>query len=120
MRSRFTGFLLRAVLVFQLAAGMPLPMAHAAILLGHEASGRDEQHCPEHASLEPTSQTPTAAVKPHDCCRSVGCQCHCAYTPSICRETVVGVVPASAHLLPSDVARMAAVGPDPRFRPPII
>jgi hypothetical protein len=126
--------MLQAVLVFQLAVGMQLPMAHASVLLGHEAVSVDAEPCPEHASLEPASQAPTVGAvhaegssarhrespfKTHDCCRSVGCQCHCMYTPSICRVTVVGVVTASAHLLPSAVARVTAARLDQIFRPPI-
>ena len=96
-----TSYLMYAVLVFQLAVGMDWPVAHAATVPQQgQPGGMEMARCPEHASLgvgaggpdthngqvegsadHDPSHHPEPPAK-HHCCRSAGCQCHCAFTPA--------------------------------------
>jgi hypothetical protein len=127
--------MLQAVLVFQLAVGMELPAAHASVSPGHERGSAGAKRCPEHASPGKGSMASDARavlaagssvrvafhhespIKTHDCCRSVGCQCHCTYSSAL--ATVVGAVVAWPHLLPPADVRVTTPRPGTLFRPPI-
>jgi len=133
-----TSYLMYAVLVFQLAVGMDWPVAHAATVPQQgQPGGMEMARCPEHASLgvgaggpdthngqvegsadHDPSHHPEPPAK-HHCCRSAGCQCHCAFTPGVAGPTGLRIVVTLGYLLPAFDARVATALPEEFFRPPI-
>jgi hypothetical protein len=121
--------LLLAVLAFQLAIGMYVPIARAASLSAM-AQSSGAAACPEHAKVglaeraglpdadvaHPPSQQPPLK---HDCCRSAGCQCHCSYSPAIADFAEVRAPTSSSYPLATLRVRLAATRPGGLFRPPI-
>lgn len=129
MRRGAISLLLYAVLVFQLAFGLPaLPVHAASVSQQMTVRALDAAHCPLHSSTRSlsghTAPTTGAALHPqptlgtHDCCRS-GCHCHCAFTPGIAGLTGWRIRVASGYFLPTSDERVDTERPDFFFRPPI-
>jgi hypothetical protein len=135
---RPTSYLMYAVLVFQLAVGMNWPVAHAATVPQQgQTGGMEMAHCPEHASLGLGGEGPdthngqvegSADHDPshhqqlqakHDCCRSAGCQCHCAFTPCVTGPMGLRIFVSFGYLVPILDARVTTARHDEFFRPPI-
>jgi hypothetical protein len=134
MYRRGVSFALLAVLIFQLAVGMFLPIAHgasgSAILQSTQASA-DEQACPEHpgkgsmahpagnqSPVDPSGRHP-GPVPNHDCCHSFGCLFHCGHAPVAAELVAVRVVRTVNDVLPPASTGAVAIRPHELFRPPI-
>jgi hypothetical protein len=122
-------FVLYVVLMFQLAIGMHWPAA-LAVPLPTPASGVSAGHCPMHpAALAPEERavrTVRAArtgshdlLRKHECCRTPGCQCQCAFPAMSAEPTLLDHVPASAAVVPCEAAPAANWRSDESLRPPI-
>jgi hypothetical protein len=103
----FAKLILQAALAFPLATGMQLPAA-GSVPPGHEVGSEVAGRCHDHGG-----------PKTHDCCRSVGCQCHCTSTPTISGVTAVCSVVALAYLLPAADVRVMSTRANEFFKPPI-
>jgi hypothetical protein len=107
--------------------------AHAAATLPeHAMSGVDAGNCPAHRPNDltiekgggsgPLSSAPSSHDNPaqeHDCCRSLGCQCHSAQTPGALNLPPTRVALSASELLPAFDARPAVTRMNEFFRPPI-
>jgi len=97
-------------MMFQLVIGLQWQVAHAGVTPPEQqASLREAGHCPAH-------NNPAAK---HDCCRSLGCQCHCAQSPVVLDLPMTSAAPSSFLLLPVVDARPSATRENEFFRPPI-
>jgi hypothetical protein len=132
MRNRPANWVITALLMLQLAIGLQWQVAHAAAVLAErQMNGMKAGHCSGHQSNDPrtiqggagaSTSAPPSHDNPankHDCCRSLGCQCHYAQTP-----VVLGLLRTSAAfsallLLPVIDARLPVAHTNELFRPPI-
>ena len=125
MRRRSTSYLLYALLVFQLTMGMIWPVAQAVTVLNQsQTAGMEMAHCPEHTSSvsDTANLHPSHHAQPltkQDCCRSAGCQCHCASTPGVAGPTGLRIFTSFGFVLPTLDARVTTTRPDEILRPPI-
>ena len=131
MRSRSTRWALCAVLLLQLALGMPASLAldDAATPAGTQMSDRGGGHCPDHgmelghagsATTHPGSHSGQHPSSNQGCCHGGACQCHCTYPPAISEQlSLTGPIPIFTHRLPASPAPFVAAPPSERFRPPI-
>jgi hypothetical protein len=124
--------------MLQLALGLQWQVAHAAAAApepqtgGMEAGGTEAGHCPGHrpdsrsvdgggagASTSAASSRDNPANK-HDCCRSVGCQCHYAQSPGVLDlPRTTAAFSALLLLLPVFDAQLPVARTNRLFRPPI-
>lgn len=129
-------FILYAVLVFQLAVGMHLPIAQAIASASDgpaaQVIGSSAPACPEHAAKVATpraahvsavtgsgAHAQQSPLNRHSCCNSVGCQCHCSYTPVAPDLTAFSTVVGFSYLIPASEPRIASTRLHELFRPPI-
>ena len=133
VRNRTANWLISALLMFQLAIGLQWQTAQAVMAQAEpQTYGMKASHCPTYLSENVrTDQThgaksPTSAPSSHnhpagkqDCCRSQGCQCHCAQSPMGFARTLVRPAPSPSVLLPILTARPPVARSSERFRPPI-
>jgi hypothetical protein len=111
VRRRLKSYLMYAVLAFQLALGMNMPMAHTAGLPQQtQPAGMQMAHCPEHGARQQAK---------HECCRATGCQCHCAFTLAVTGPTGLCMVVPVGDPLPALDPTVTTARPDDFFRPPI-
>jgi len=122
-----------ALLMLQLAIGLPWQAAHAGSALPeHPMSRMETGHCPGHQSKDSAidegggSGASTSAPSSHDnpakkhvCCHSLGCQCHSAQSPGALNLPPTRVAFASLDLLPTFDARPPIARMNEFFRPPI-
>lgn len=93
-------------------AGLPGQAAHAGSALPeHPMSGMEAGQCPGHQSTDSTIK--------HDCCHSLGCQCHSAQSPGALNPPPTRVSFSSLDLLPTFDARPPVARTTEFFRPPI-
>jgi hypothetical protein len=129
---RSPSLLIIALLVFQLAFGVHWQTAHAAPVAPVQGMDAGAEHCADHHQLQSLGPdqglgaqayghvpaSPQVPVNKHDCCRSMGCQCHCAQSPA-----VVELPSVNGSLASVRVPDFGARNPDARtsefFRPPI-
>jgi hypothetical protein len=129
VRNRPATLLIAALLMFQLAFGVHWQLANAATVLPVHAL--DGEHCPAHhpqpseADQGLGAQTrghvpsfPHAPINKHDCCQSLGCQCHCTQSPAAIELPIMSVSPATLRV-PLFDARNPAARTSEFFRPPI-
>jgi hypothetical protein len=125
MRNRTANWMIAALLIVQLAIGLPWQAAHAtAVLPEHSMSGMQAGHCPGHQSNDSTideggDSSHDNPAKNHDCCRSLGCQCHSAQSPGVLNLPLTRVAFSSLDLLPTFDARPPVTRTTELFRPPI-
>jgi hypothetical protein len=138
MPNRSANWVLTALLMLQLALGLQWQVAHAAAAPpepqtgGMEAGGTEAGHCPGHrpkdsrsvdgggagASTSAASSHDNPANK-HDCCRSVGCQCHYAQSPGVLDLPRTIAAFSALLLLPVFDAQLPVARTNRLFRPPI-
>jgi hypothetical protein len=99
-----------ALLMLQLATGLQWQAAHAAASPERQMSGIEAGHCP--------SSHYNTATK-HDCCRSVGCQCHSAQSPAVPGSLRTSAAFSGLLLLPVFDTRTPVAHTNELFRPPI-
>ena len=129
MRKRRVNRVIAALLLFQLAFGLQWQVAHAIVVFPDmQASGID---CPDHATQDSTADKGTRAATSeapssknglapkHDCCGSVGCQCHSAQSPAVLSLSPASTVLSSHAQLPFADARPPVERLNEFFRPPI-
>jgi len=109
MRNLPATWVIAALLMLQLA--LAWQTAHAAsVLPEHPMSGMQAGQCPGHQSTD---------SQKHDCCHSLGCQCHSAQSPGALNPPPTRAAFASLHLLPASDARPPVARTTEFFRPPI-
>jgi hypothetical protein len=114
MRNRPATLVTAALLMLQLAIGLAWQTAHATSALPeHSMSGMEAGHCPGHQSTDSTID------KKHDCCHSLGCQCHSAQSPGALNLPPTRAAFSSLDLLPTFDARPPVARTAEFFRPPI-
>jgi hypothetical protein len=121
---RLTHHIIHLLLILQLAVGMQLPIAQSAssapLSTTQDPGG---EHCPAHhattSGKELPSPSPHGPAKHHDCCRSIGCQCHCTQAPVLLDLTpTVTAHPYGVSALDFET-RADTARADDFFRPPI-
>jgi hypothetical protein len=132
--NRSANWVITALLMFQLAIGLQWQVVHAVgTLPERQMSSMESGHCPSHETLvlgageglhagtstSPRSPPNEPAPK-HDCCHSVGCQCHCAQSPGVLDLPVASAALSSSLLLPIFDARPPIARTNEFFRPPIV
>ena len=130
MRNRPATWVIAALLMLQLA--LPWQAAHASAPPEHPMSGREAGQCPGHQSTDSTidkggvygasTSAPSShdnPAKKHDCCRSLGCQCHSAQSPGALNPPPTRVIFSSSDLLPTFDAQRPVARTAEFFRPPI-
>jgi hypothetical protein len=106
--------------------------AHAAVVPPEQQMSNMAGHCPAHLSKDSRSDkghragTSTSAPSPHndpagkhDCCSSLGCDCHCAQSPGVLDLPLARATLSSSLLLPAFDARPPVARTTEFFRPPI-
>jgi hypothetical protein len=132
VRNRPANWVIAAQLMLQLAIGLQGQVARAlAPPPERQMNGMEAGHCPGHASVDstidegggagkstsaPSSDNP---AKKHDCCRSLGCQCHCAQTPGVLGSTRSRAAFSAWTLVPVFDAQPPVTRTNELFRPPI-
>lgn len=133
MRNRPANWVIAALLMLELAVGLQWQVAHAAAALPDPQKNTVEAgHCPGHRSSDSRSieggGTGAASGAPsaqddsgnkHDCCRSVGCQCHYAQNPGVLDLPRASAVFSTLLLQPMFGARLPVARTNKLFRPPI-
>jgi len=133
VRKKFVNKMIAALLLFQLAFGLPWQVVHAIVVSPEmQTSGIDAKHCPDHPSKDlkadkgiraaTSTSAPSSHHGPapkHDCCGSLGCQCHCAQSPGVLNLSLASVVFSSPYLLPFADAQLPVARTNEFFRPPI-
>jgi hypothetical protein len=106
--NRPANWVIAALLIFQLAIGLQWQTAQAAVAPPERGmNGMGAGQCPDHANK-------------HDCCRSLGCQCHCAQSPGMQDLTRPRADLSSTLQLPVLAARRPVARSNELFRPPIV
>jgi hypothetical protein len=119
------------VLFLQLALGMPVSFALAAIAPASIQMSHDgPEHCPDDEMNDHAGMTITThhalhsgqhAPSNHGCCHGGACQCHCSYPPAVSEHpSLTGPIAAFTHRLFASPAPFVAAPPGERFRPPIV
>jgi len=131
--NRLANWIIAALLLFQLAIGLQWQTAQAVVAQpGQQMGGMEAGHCPTHSlegsrtdqahsAMAPTS-APSSHNHPadkHDCCRSQGCQCHCAQSPTTLARTLDSPAVSTSVLLPTLDVRPPVARSNELFRPPI-
>jgi hypothetical protein len=117
--------MIAALLILQLAIGLPWQAAHATAALPERSmSGMEAGHCPGHQSNDLTideggDSSHDNPAKNHDCCRSLGCQCHSAQSPGVLDLPSTREAFSSLEFLPAFNARPPVTRTTEFFRPPI-
>jgi hypothetical protein len=133
VRNRPANWAIAALLIFQLAIGLQWQTAQAVVVpLEREMNGTGAGDCPDHSSKDsraeqersaraPTSTLPSHhnPANKHDCCRSLGCQCHCAQSPGTLDVPLVGAALFPTLQVPNLDARPPLARSNELFRPPI-
>jgi hypothetical protein len=134
VRNRPANWIIAALLMFQLAIGLQWQTAQAVVAQPEQQMhGMEAGHCPTHSSGDSSiAQGRSAAGAPtsapsshnhpagkHDCCNSLGCQCHCAQSPTALARTLVSPAVSTSVLLPILNARPPVARSNELFRPPI-
>jgi len=132
MRKRRVNRVIAALLLFQLAFGLQWQVAHAIVLSPDLQASGIGAHCPDHATKNSTAdKEPRAAASEmassqnngpapkHDCCGSLGCQCHSAQSSAVLNLSPASVVLSSPCQLPFADARPPIARLNEFFRPPI-
>ena len=125
MRNRTADWMIAALLILQFAIGSPWQAAHAtAVLPERSMSGMEAGHCPGHPSNDLTidqggKSSHDNPAKNHDCCRSLGCQCHSAQSPGVFNLPPTREAFSSLEFLPAFNARPPVTRTTEFFRPPI-
>jgi hypothetical protein len=107
MRNRPATWVIAVLLMLQLA--LPWQAANASSALP-EHPLREASLCPGHQSTD---------LAKHDCCHSLGCQCHSAQSPGALNPPPTRVTFPSLHLLPAFDALPPVARTAEFFRPPI-
>jgi hypothetical protein len=112
--------MIAALLTLQLAIGLQWPAAHAVdVPAQQQLSGMQAGHCAGHAGA--ATNAPTSHSNPvnkHDCCRSLGCQCHPAQTPVVL-DLPWTSADSTLALVPVVDTRQPVAPATEFFRPPI-
>ena len=133
VRNRSAIGVIAALLMFQLAFGLQWEVARAVVSPPErQMDGMEAGHCPAHASKDSRTNSgrgagaPTSApslhhnpANKHDCCRSLGCQCHCAQSPGSLDLPLAGAALSPSLQLPVFDARPPVARSNELFRPPI-
>jgi hypothetical protein len=133
MHNRPANWVMTALLMLQLAVGLQWQVAHAvAAPLEPQTNGMEAGHCPGHQSKNSrtveedragvSTSAPSAhdnSANKHDCCRSVGCQCHYAQSPGVLDLPRTSAAFSALLLLPVLDARHPVARTNRVFRPPI-
>jgi hypothetical protein len=131
MRNRPANWVITALLMVQLAIGLQWQAAHAAAAPERQMNGMKAGHCASHQSNDSSTiqggagastSAPPSHHNPankHDCCRSLGCQCHYAQTPAVPGLLRVSAAYSAFLLLPVFDARLPVARTNELFRPPI-
>jgi len=131
MRFRSTRWALCALLLLQLALGMPGSFALAAITPGSTQMSHDgAEHCPGHemdghagmmGTTHHASHSGQHPLSNHGCCHGDSCQCHGTYPPAVSEHPSLTVrITVFTNRLPASLAPFVAAPPSERFRPPIV
>jgi hypothetical protein len=132
VRNRLANWVIAALLMFQLAIGLQWQVAQAAVTPPErEMTGMGVGNCPDHPSSDSRNQkgwdagasasAPSSHHNPankHDCCRSLGCQCHCAQSPGALDLPLAGAALPPTLQLPVFDARPPVARTNELFRPP--
>jgi hypothetical protein len=131
MRKRRVNKVMAALLLFQLAFGLQWQVAHAIVLSPDMQASGIGAPCPDHATKDSTANNGTRAAASgapswqygpapkHDCCSSLGCQCHSAQCPAVLNLSPAKVVCSYPCRLPITDAPPPVARLNEFFRPPI-
>jgi hypothetical protein len=131
MRNRPANWMITALLMVQLTIGLQWQAAHAAAAPERQMNGMKAVHCAGHQSNDSSTihggagastSAPPSHHNPankHDCCRSLGCQCHYAQTSAVPGLLRVSAAYSAFLLLPVFDARLPVARTNELFRPPI-
>jgi hypothetical protein len=129
MRRTPLNLLTIALLMFQLAIGLQWQVAYAEDVPAEQGTNAvPGEHCKSHAAKAAAREIQGAQTRgplfskkafgKHDCCRSAGCQCHCAqYLATLNLPVAKPHLPSAP--LPAFNLRAPATRTDELFRPPI-
>jgi len=112
-----------ALLAFQLAIGLQIGVAQAAMpMTAHASMPGSVPHTVASASATTDDACPLhgAPASKHDCCKSSGCQGQCGSVPLAFNITLSRNSPASTRVQPDGAERVVVAPPDTHFRPPIL
>jgi hypothetical protein len=133
VRNRPANWAIAALVIFQLAIGLQWQTAQAVVAPPErEMNGMGAGDCPDHSSKDSRANQERSAGAPmsspswhhnpankHDCCRSLGCQCHCAQSPGTLDLPLAGAALSPTLQLPILDARPPVARSNELFRPPI-
>jgi hypothetical protein len=133
VRNRPANWVIATLLMVQLAIGLQWQVAQAVVTPPErQMNGTEAGHCPTHSTKDSrtgrehgagaSTSAPSSHHDPaqkHDCCRSLGCQCHCAQGPGALALSLASAVPTASLLLPAFDARAPIGRTTELFRPPI-
>jgi hypothetical protein len=125
--------MITALLMFQLAFGLQWQVAQAVVAAPERQMGAMEDgHCPAHLlkasridegrSAGSSTRAPSSHSQPaqkHDCCRSLGCQCHYGQGAAMLDPPLASATVSASLLLPAFCARAPVARTNELFRPPI-
>jgi len=127
--NRPANWVIAALLMLQLAIGLQWQMAQAdAITSDRQMSTAEAGHCPTHQAKDSRTDasTPTSSLSSHnnpapkhDCCHTLGCQCHCGQTPGVLDLPLARAALSPSLLQPVFDARPPVTRTNEFFRPPI-
>jgi hypothetical protein len=132
VRNRSANWVIAALVIFQLAIGLQWQTAQAVVAPPErEMNGMGAGDCPDHSSKDSRADQERSAGAPastppshhnpatkHDCCRSLGCQCH-AQSPGMLDLPRAGAALSSTLQLPILDTRPPVARSNELFRPPI-
>jgi hypothetical protein len=107
------------LLIFQLAVGMAWPLAEAGMPARQPVPMNHVEHCQGDHGQTDQGKAQQQQPRKHDCCRSMGCQCLCAYTPAIADQSDLCGPIESTLLVPAVETPITTARLDELFRPPI-
>jgi len=135
MRNGPANWVITALLMLQLAVGLQWQVANAATVPPErQKNGMETGHCPGHGHQSRDSRTvegggagastsaPSSHDNPankHECCRSVGCQCHYAQSPGVLGLPRTSAALSALLLSPVFDAQPPVARTNKLFRPPI-
>jgi hypothetical protein len=133
VRNRPASWAIAALAIFQLAIGLQWQTAQAVVASPErQMDGMEAEHCPDHwtkdsgteqgRSADARTSAPASHHNPankQDCCRSLGCQCHCAQSAGALDLPLAGAALSSTLQLPVFDALPPVARINELFRPPI-
>jgi disulfide bond formation protein DsbB len=120
VHNRLAKWVIAALVMSQLVSGLQ-PAVAQALVASHDQqmSGMEAGHCPVDLANDSRTDLHKNPAHKHDCCHSVGCQCHWVQSPGVLGLALMGIAVSASLLLPVCDARHPVARTNELFRPPI-